>query len=87
MKLPKSITITVVDSTEPDKKHEISIHFQIIVRKILNIFARDPSTFAPVHHQLVEEVCKYGPASLGLENERLLAPELMEGLMADNNVC
>ena len=87
MKLPRSITINAVDSTPPDKKHEISVHYQIIVRKILNVFARDPSAFAPVHHKLVEEVCRYGPVELGLEKERLLTPELVTVMIADNKVC
>ena len=87
MKHPKSITITVVNSPNADKKHDISVHYQIIVRKILNMFARDPSTFAPVNYKLVEEVCKYGPASLGMEDDRLLTTELVEAMMTDNKVC
>jgi hypothetical protein len=83
MKLPKSITIYVVDSDEVDKNFQINTHFEILVRKLLNIFAKDPSTFAPVHSELAEGVCKYGPSSLGLEKERLMTPELLEA-MIDN---
>ena len=51
MKLPKSITIFVVDSDEKDQNFQINTHFEILVRKLLNIFAKDPSTFAPVHSE------------------------------------
>jgi len=58
MKLPKSITIYVVDSDEVDKNFQIDTHFKILVRKLLNIFAKDPLTFAPFHSELAEGVCK-----------------------------
>jgi len=66
MKLPKSITIYVVDSDEVVKNFQINTHFEILVRKLLNIFVKDPSKFAPVYFELAEIVCKYGPSSLGL---------------------
>ena len=65
MKLPKSITIYVVESDEVDKNFQINTDFEILVRKLLNIFAQNPAMFAPVHSRLAEEVCKYGPSSLG----------------------
>ncbi len=82
MKLPKSITIFVVDSDEA-QNFQISTHFEILVRKLLNIFAQKPAMFAPFHSRPAEEVCKYGPSSLGLEKERLMTPELLEA-MIDN---
>jgi len=64
-----------------DKNFQINTHFEILVRKLLNIFAKDPSTFAPVHSELAEGVCKYGPSLLGLEKERLMTPELLEAMI------
>ena len=87
MKLPKSITIFVVDSDEVDKNFQINTHFEILVRKLLNIFAQNPAMFAPVHSKLAEEVCKYGPSSLGLEKERLMTPELLEAMTDNPQVC
>ena len=81
MKLPKSITIYVVDSDEVDKNFQINI--ETLVRKLLNIFAQNHAMFSPVHSRLAEKVCKYGPSSLGLEKERLMTPELLEA-MIDN---
>jgi len=66
MKHPKSITIYVADSDEVNNNFQINTHLEILVRKLLNIFAQNPATFAPVHFKLAEEVCKYGPSSLGL---------------------
>ena len=83
MKLPKSITIFVVDSDEKDQNFQINTHFEILVRKLLNNIAQNPAMIAPVHSELAEGVCKYGPSSLGLEKERLMTPELLEA-MIDN---
>ena len=55
MKLPKSITIYVVDSDEVDKNFQINI--ETLVRKLLNIFAQNHAMFAPIHSRLAEEVC------------------------------
>jgi len=87
MKLPKSITIYVADSHEVDKNFQISPHFEILVRKFLNIIAKDPSTFAPDHFELAEEVCKYGPPTLDLQKERLMTPELLKPMINYPQVC
>ena len=81
MKLPQ-ITIFVADSPlGGDKRHCISLHFQILVQKLLSIFAKNPSIFAPVHSSLIKVVTAYGPVEHGLHKERLITPELLQAMM------
>ena len=85
MKLPQ-VTIYVADSPlGGDKRHSISVQFEILVRKLLNIFAKDPSKFAP-EGSLRNEVNAYGALILGLDEERLIAPELYEAMMNNTKV-
>ena len=80
MKLPQ-VTIYVADSPlGGDKRHSISVQFEILVRKLLVIFAKDPSKFAPAG-SLRNEVNAYGALILGLDEERLITPELYEAMM------
>ena len=87
MKLPKIVTITVLDSTEADKKHSLSRHFEILARKMLNIFARNPSEFSALHSSLKREVAEYGSVKEGLEKERLITPELLLVMISNEHVC
>ena len=87
MKLPRLITITVAGSERFEGKESLNIHFEILVRKLLNIFVRNPLTVSAVNAVLVEEVCEYGPAKFGLENERLLTPTLVEAMIRNPKVC
>ncbi len=81
MKLPQ-ITIFVADSPlVGDKRHNITVHFELLVRKLLSIFAENPSTFAPVHSSLNKRVTAFGPVEHGLNNERLITPELLQAMM------
>jgi hypothetical protein len=81
MKLPH-ITIFVADSPlGGEKRHCISVHFEILVRKLLSIFAKNPSIFAPVHSSLIKVVTAYGPVEHGLHKERLITPELLQAMM------
>jgi len=64
-----------------DNRHSIKVQFEILVRKLLRIFAKIPSTFAPVHARLVNEVIAFVPQVLGLEEDRLITPELIEAMM------
>ena len=86
MKLPKVITITVADSPEKDRKHNLNKHFEILVRKMLNIFARNPSEFAALHSALKNEVAEHGLESDGLQNERLLTQELVNAIITNPRV-
>jgi len=86
MKLPQ-VTIYVADSPlGGDKRHSISVQFEILVRKLLVIFAKDPSKFAPAGRSLGNEVMAYGALILGLDEERLVTPELFEAMMSNEKV-
>jgi len=81
MKLPQ-ITIFVADSPlVGDERHNITVHFELLVRKLLSIFAENPSAFAPVHSSLNKMVTAFGPVEHGLNNERLITPELLQAMM------
>ena len=88
MKLPKLITVKVSNSLEIERGqlHNLSTHFEILVRKLLNIFARDPLTVSAVHNVLIKEVTSYGSAAFGLEHERLLTPTLVQAMMKNSFV-
>jgi len=86
MKLPQ-VTIYVADSPlGGDKRHSSSVQFEILVRKLLVIFAKDPSKFAPAGRSLGNEVMAYGALILGLDEERLVTPELYEAMMRNEKV-
>ena len=86
MKLPRIATITVVDSPEKDKRHNINIHLEILHRKLLNIFANNSGEYGAVGTELRKEVTKYEWIEYGLENERLLTPEFFDAVIKDNEV-
>lgn len=85
MRLPKVATITVLDSTATDKRHSIDIHLQILMRKLLNIFAKNPGEYGPVT-DLRKEVIQYASVEQGLEDERLLTPALVNAVIKDIEV-
>jgi len=47
----------VSDMDGVDNDFPIITHFEILVRKLLNIFAEDPLTFTLRHSKLAMEVC------------------------------
>jgi len=69
-----------VDSPEMNSKHNINEHFEILIHKALNIFARNPKEFAAVHSNLRAEVTRYGPAEKGLGDERFLTLEFFDAV-------
>jgi len=56
MKAPTTITIFVAVSLLMDIRHSIDLQFETLVRKILIIFAENPSKFAPVHSSQLKEM-------------------------------
>ena len=80
------MTVEVINSPEIDKKHSINKHLEILVRKNMNIFAREHSEEAAVHTALANEADKYGPAGSGLEDERLITPELLKAMLSHKPV-
>ena len=82
MKLPKNITITVLGSTEPGRRHSINIHYEILVRKLLNIFAENPAEFAPVHSFLSKKVSELSDAG----SDMLITPELFDAMIRNPTV-
>ena len=85
MKLPRIATITFVDIPELDRKHNINVHLEILIRKLLNMFARKPDEYGPVA-DLRKEVTQYGSIEHGLGDERLLTPELFDAVIMDKDV-
>ena len=55
------------------------------INSIISINAKDPSKFSPAR-SLRNEVNAYGALILGLDEERLIAPELYEAMMNNENV-
>ena len=86
MKFPRLITITVSDSTEHEKKHNLNTHFEILVRKLLNLFAKNPLAISAAQALLISEVSQYGSAEYGLENEILMTPVLCKAMMSNPKV-
>jgi len=69
-----------------DKKHSITVHFELLVRKFLSSFAENPSTFASVHSSLFKRVTAFGSVEHSLDNERLITPELLQAMMLNPQV-
>ncbi len=73
MRRDPAIKIRVVDT---DMIADASKHFQILVRLLYFLFAKDPDSFAVVNSKLYKVATKYGFMGEDLPNERLLSPEI-----------
>jgi len=84
--LPQIIIFVADSPLGGDKRHSITVHFELLVQKLLSIFAENPSIFAPVHPSLIKRVTAFGPVEHGLDNERLINPKLLQAIML-NPLC
>jgi hypothetical protein len=81
---PPKFKINVVDS--PEKIHSIDKQYEILLRLILSLFAKQPDSYDVVHQDLFKLASKQGSMGPDLINERLLTTELCEAMQANDKV-